>query len=203
MNKKVSTALFLLAVIVINTKSSAKNISFEQDMSYHEMTGKLIERELTELQDAIAFQEEKGWTTPYMVTEKIDDVASGIAQTFVVGKQFDYVTRSQENLFRKLSLTLWGREGIRMMTLEREATIQKLRDVFKPYHNPDWPYRDTLYSEEDREKLLQLSADLKKSDLGRRNALYKDDNEFDTAVEMLYTLQIGDEGTATAESVSP
>jgi hypothetical protein len=203
MNKKISTALLILAVLVINTKSSANNISLEQDMSYHQMTGKFIERELTELQDMIAFQEKNDWTSSYRVTAEISDVVSGIAQTFVVGKEFDFVTRSQEGLFRKLSLTIWGRDRIRMMNVGREATIKRLRDVFEPYHHPEWPYEDKVYSMEDREKLVQLAADLKKADLGRKNAMYKGDSEFDFAVKTLYTLQKGEEGAVTAQSVSP
>lgn len=204
MNKKISTALFILAVIVINTKSSSRNISYEQDLSYHKLTGSMIERELAGFQDAVALQEENGWTTPYMVADKIDDVQDGVARTFVTAQEFDYVTRSQENLFRKFSVYLWGRDGIRMMNEGREATLDILKEVFTTYDRGEWPYRDVEFTPEERASLIQLSKDLDASSLGRQTkGYYKDDMDFTAAVRTLHTLQKGEEGTATAQSVSP
>lgn len=205
MKKKISTVLTILAVLIVTTNFSAHNRSFELDDSYNEMTGKMIERELHEFQYAIEFQEENGWTSPYMVREKIDDVVGGIFHTNQAGMDFDWVTRSQEGLFRKFSVFLWGRDGIRMMTLSRKSSIGKLQDVFAPYHHPEeWPYEGEAFSDEERESLIQLSSDLKKADLGMaRDVSIRSDYEFDAAVKTLYTLQLGEEGRVAAQSVSP
>ena len=204
MNKKISTALFILAVFLINTKSVANNISHEQDYSYQKMTGSMIERELADFQDAIALQEENGWTSPYMIADKIDDVQDGIARTFVIASEFDYVTRTQESLFRKFSVFFWGRDGIRMMNVGRKATIDTLKEVFEPYDKGEWPYKVYNFTLEERQNLIQLSKDLDASSLGKNTkGYYKGDMEFTAAVRKLHTLQKGEEGTATAQSVSP